>query len=83
MASDPTETTRRELVSIINAHPKSRDQLEAMHGQVWDTEQLKVDFQVTGFLAPFVTVVRKADQKPGLLCFQHLPRFYFHFEELS
>lgn len=32
--SDPTESTRRQMVQEINAAPGSREYLEAKHGQV-------------------------------------------------
>ena len=51
---DPTEDIRRELVARINAHPGSRESLEALYGNVWDTQELARDFDVIGFAAPFV-----------------------------
>ena len=76
---DETETVRRALVSAINAQPGSREALEQEHGQVWDTNQLSQDFEVKGFMAPFVVVKRKSDGAVGSLKFQHSPRFYFSF----
>lgn len=76
---DPTETARRNLLAEINSNPGSRDALEAEHGQVWDTGQLSAEFQVEGFMAPFVIVRRKSDGQRGSLEFQHSPRFYFSF----
>lgn len=63
MSTDPTEAIRREL--------------EQAWGQVWDSKQLKEDFEVTGFAAPYVVVIRKEDRIRGTLLFQHHPRFYF------
>ena len=77
---DPTETIRRERVVEINAVPGSREALEAEHGEVWDTNQLREDFEVLGFGAPLVVVRRKSDGKRGSLFFQHNPRFYFGFQ---
>ena len=77
--NDTTEPIRRALVSAINAHPGSREALEQEYGQVWDTDQLSQDFEVTGFMAPFVVVKRKSDGAVGSLQFQHNPRFYFSF----
>jgi hypothetical protein len=77
---DPTEPARRERLAEINAVSGSREALEAQYGQVWDTQQLARDFEVTGFLAPLVVVRRKADGVKGSLEFQHTPRFYFNFE---
>lgn len=48
-------------------------------GQTWNTEELQRDFRVTGFAAPFVVVVRKADGVKGTLEFTHSPRVYFDF----
>lgn len=79
MNEDPTESARRQMVSEINAAPGSREALEAEHGQVWDTTQLSQDFEVLGFLAPFVMVRRKSDSQRGSLTFQHNPRFYYAF----
>ncbi len=77
--SDETEGIRRVLVDAINAEPGSRGALEAEHGQVWDTAQLTADFEVRGFMAPFVVVRRLGDGAVGTLMFQHRPRFYFGF----
>ena len=78
---DPTEEARRTLVVRVNAQPVERAELEARHGQVWNTSELATDFEVVGFAAPFVVVRRKADRKLGSLLFQHQPRYYFAFQE--
>ena len=78
--SDPTEEPRRLRLAEINAEPGSRAALEAAHGQVWDTDELRTDFEVVGFLAPLVVVRRRADGVKGSLEFQARPRFYFNFE---
>ena len=77
--SDPTETIRRQRVAEINAEPGSRAALEAQYGQVWDTDQLRDDFEVIGFMAPLVAVRRKSDGHKGSLEFQHSPRIYFNY----
>ena len=51
------------------------------YGQIWNTQELKNDFEVEGFMAPFVMARRKSDNKPGTLMFQHHPRYYFSFSE--
>ena len=61
--SDPTETIRKELLAEINAQPGSREALEAQHGQVWDTNQLREDFEVLGFGAPLSWLVARATAK--------------------
>jgi hypothetical protein len=78
--TDPTETTRRQMLAAINAEPGSREYLEAKHGQVWTTLELSRDFEVIGFAAPLVVVRRKSDGVKGSLIFQASPRFYFGFE---
>jgi len=79
--SDVTETIRRELVAEINSQPGSRASLEAKYGQVWSTDELRNDFEVLGFMAPFVVVRRNSDGRKGSLEFQHgPPRFYFNFQ---
>ena len=77
---DLTETIRRQEVVEINANPGSREALEGKHGQVWDTQQLREDFAVLGFMAPYVVVLRKADGIKGSLQFQHDPRLYYGFQ---
>jgi hypothetical protein len=74
---DETETIRRQMVAEINADPGSRPDLESKYGQVWDTSQLQEDFQVLGFMAPFVVVRRRSDGVRGSLMFQNSPRFYY------
>lgn len=77
--TDPTEPIRRARLAEINTNPTGREALEARYGQVWDTDELARDFEVLGFLAPYVVVRRRADGRKGSLEFQHHPRFYFHF----
>lgn len=78
--NDRLETLRRSRLAQINAHPGTRQELEALHGLVWDAEELARDFEVEGFLAPFAVVRRRADGVVGSLEFQHSPRFYFNFQ---
>jgi hypothetical protein len=77
---DTTENIRREMVGAINTQaPTEREQVEKLYGQVWTTSELGNDFEVLGFMAPFVVVKRKSDGAKGSLMFQHSPRFYFSF----
>lgn len=85
---DPTEAFRRAKVREINSEVQTNNQnterkrLEAKHGQVWNTDELTNDFDVSGFMAPFVVVTRKSDGVKGGLMFQHMPRFYFNFQTM-
>ena len=67
------------MIAEINHEPGSREALESQHGQVWDTDQLREQFDVIGFMAPIVVAIRKSDGIKGSLMFQHSPRFYFGF----
>lgn len=83
--TDPTESIRRarviELNKDLTQDEKARlEALQAQYGQVWNTDQMRQDFEVIGFGAPFVVVKRKADGKKGSLEFTHMPRFYFSFQ---
>jgi hypothetical protein len=79
------EEIRRSRLTSINGAVESQDptserkRLEAQHGQVWDTTQLTQDFEVLGFMAPYIVVRRKSDGRKGSLEFQHTPRFHFNF----
>ena len=73
---NPTEETRRGLQTAVNSgeiQPK---------GQTWTTQQLREEFEVQGFMAPFVRVRRKSDGVRGTLTFRHAPRVYFDFEPI-
>ena len=72
--NDETENVRRAM--IATGQPQ-RDLAEAK--ERWTTDDLSRDFEVIGFAAPFVVVVRKADGVKGSLEFAHSPRVYFNF----
>jgi hypothetical protein len=91
MSQDSTEAFRRAELPRVNAltrdaqnQPRSADDvradLEAQQGQVWDYVQLRQDFDVQGFAAPYVLVVRKRDRQRGTLRFTHSPRLYYGFQ---
>jgi len=77
---DLTESTRRQMVKGINTNPGSREALEAKYGQVWDTTELQEEFEVLGFMVPFVIVREKSTGAKGSLEFQANERFYFSFQ---
>lgn len=80
MNDDPTEDIRRREVAELNAAKADRERLAAIYGEVYNLDELRELFEVTGFMAPYVVVRRKADGQVGSLQFQHSPRFYFNFE---
>jgi hypothetical protein len=74
MSKDNTEAFRREMLESGQPY---RDLANA--NQRWDSDQLREEFEVLGFLAPFVAVKRKKDGVKGSLEFTHSPRWYFNF----
>ena len=53
--------------------------VEAYGEDVYTTDDVRELFEVHGFLAPWVTVTKKASGEKGTLEFIHSPRVYFHF----
>jgi len=45
----------------------------------WTTDELREEFEVVGFMAPFVVVVKKSDGQKGSMEFVHHPRIYSNF----
>ena len=76
---DLSEPTRAALAKMLNDAAKTPEELSKVHGRIWDTYELQKDFEVEGFLAPYVKVIRKDDEQVGLLLFQHSPRVYWGF----
>ena len=76
--SDSTEDIRRRLVGAM---PGIRELAVQEGEQMWSTDQLREEFEVVGFLAPFVSVIRRSDGAKGVMCFTHSPRWYWGFEE--
>jgi hypothetical protein len=58
---------------------KTRQELEARHGRVWDEEELAEEFVVTAIIGSTVVARRKADNVVGTLDYQNEPRFYFRW----
>lgn len=74
MSYDPTETLR--MVAIASGHP---ERAAAEAERKLTTDELSAEYEVLGFLAPFVVVRRKSDGVKGSMEFTHSPRFYFNF----
>jgi hypothetical protein len=79
--TDETEALRRARVDELHEEATNRNELEARYGKVWNTTQLRADFEVIGFMAPLVVVRERATRKLGSLEFQAHPRFYFSWKE--
>jgi hypothetical protein len=76
---DDTEDLRRAMIAARHLKPV---QLKGdPFIKYWTTEQLRQEFEVLGFQAPYVVVRRMADGVKGSLEFQHSPRIYFNWRE--
>jgi hypothetical protein len=71
--TDTTEQIRRDM--ITSGQPAA--DLAADTGQKWTTAELRRDFEVLGYMAPFVVVRRRGDGLVGSLEFTASPRVYF------
>jgi hypothetical protein len=80
MQHDPTENIRRARQAALNNEAGSRAELEAIHGQVWDSGEVRKRWKVIGFMAPLVVVKDRKTGAKGSLEFQHLPRYYFNYQ---
>lgn len=79
MSTDPTEDIRKEMVET--GQPQA--DLAENKDQTWDTDQLRADFEVLGYMAPFVMARRRSDGQLGSLEFTHSPRVYFNWKPES
>lgn len=73
MNFDPVEIIRRAMLAEGVAPTDDEP--------TWTTEELRRDFEVFDFSAPFVTVRRRSDGVLGSLKFRHQPRVYFGWKE--
>lgn len=78
---DETEQARRARQAEIELEAASIEELSQRYGTIWNTEAMRQEFEVLGFMAPFVVVKNRLTGKKGSLEFQHRPRFYFNFQE--
>ena len=56
-----------------------RQELESKHGvgNVFDTDQVQLDFKIEGFSAPFCYAKRRFNGEDVTLQFNHMPRLYW------
>jgi hypothetical protein len=74
------EVLQRNRMVELHETDHSREALEKQYGKVYTLEELRVEFEITGFAAPYVVVRRRSDNQVGTLEFVHMPRLYFNFE---
>jgi len=81
--SDPEVAAAAEATESIRRAMMARDQpasdLAANTAHTWTPDQMRAEFDVDGFMAPFVVVRRRSDGARGMLEFTHLPRVYFNW----
>ncbi len=80
---DEIESYRRQRQAELNSGAVVVERLRQQYGKVWSTTEMIEEFDVKGFMAPYVVVRRKSDGKVGSLEFQHAPRYYFNWQEDS
>ena len=80
VSPDARERSRRQIEEALNKAPRTRAQLEATAGPVWDEREVELEFDICGFTPPFVLVVRKSDGLLGSLVFQRNPLLYWGFD---
>jgi hypothetical protein len=73
--TDETEYYRREL--IANNVPEHN---AAKAVATMSTDEMQEHYIVLAFMAPYVIVRRKRDNKNGTLEFTHSPRRYFNWQ---
>ena len=83
MIYDPTLEQRRRRAAEINAEPKSRRELEAIWGPVWNHLEVRREFSHFFFANPVLVCFEKKTGRQGTFLFQHSPRFYFHWLPLT
>lgn len=77
--NDPTETARREMLATGQPAADLAAEL-GIDGPTWTTETVSQDFEIIGFMAPFVVARRRSDRVKGSLEFTHSPRIYFNWQ---
>jgi hypothetical protein len=86
LMNDETELYRRARQAELNNAAAARAELEARYGKgnVWSSDELRAsEYEVIGFMAPYVGLRHKTTGKKGSMEFQHSPRFYFNYQEDS
>ena len=74
MTADPTAQARRQMIASGQPAADLADD-----DRKWTTDELRAEFEVIGFAAPFAVVRRRSDGQLGSLEFLHHPRIYFGF----
>jgi len=65
------------LEELKEAYPDVFQAIQDEGGECWTTDEVTAEFEILGFMAPFVTAVRRATKEKGTLAFIHRPRIYY------
>lgn len=73
------DRSRRKKRAKIVVEPKTREELERLHGRVWSQQEIAREFIIVSIVGLTVIVRRKADDVVGSLDYQNAPRLYYNF----
>ena len=65
----------------IKDYGRTPEAIEKVAEEKMTSDEMQEKYSVEGFMAPYVTVIRKSDSVRGTLEFGHSPRVYFNFRE--
>lgn len=68
-----------DALTAIAARPRTRAELEAEFGQVWDEDELNREFATTAIIPPTYILRRRSDGVVGSAVCQPRPKFFFNF----
>lgn len=63
----------------MQIHDYSTGEMPGPEDKQWTTTEMTDEFEVLGFMAPYVVVRRRSDGVKGTLQFNHSPRVYFNW----
>lgn len=68
----------RLLEELKEAYPDVHQAIQDnMEGECWSTDEVQEEFEILGFMAPFVTAIKRSTGEKGVLTFVHNPRVYY------
>ncbi len=68
-----------DALTAIALRPRTRAELEAEYGEVWDEQEFDREFQITAIIPPTYIVRRKTDGVIGSVVCQPRPKLFFNF----
>jgi hypothetical protein len=68
-----------DALTEIALRPRTRVELEAEFGQVWDADELNSEFITTAIIPPTYILLRRSDSVVGSAVCQPRPLLFFNF----